>query len=649
MTRRLALSLLGVALAALTALGVNLLAQRHLATARLDLTEQRLWTLSPGTRQVLAGLDEPVTLRLFYSRRLGAALPQYGAYADRVRAMLREYVAASRGGLRLEVFDPEPFSEVEDRALALGLQGVPLDGGGEQVFFGLAAVNMLDEERTIPFFQPDRERFLEADLTRIVFDLSGAPRPVVGLMTPLPLQGDPRAMMLRNPALARPQQVVTLLREAFTLRDVPTDAQLIADDITVLVVAHPQGLPDATQYALDQFVMRGGKLLLLLDPHSEFQSVREPRRGDTSSSLDRLLHAWGLEAPSDRVVLDLRGAARIRAPAGERVQAVDFVAWFTAQGDGISRDEVAVSQIEQVSFGTAGEVRRREGASVEFVPLVTSSAQSMTVAAERVRRQADAVRLLAEFRADGERRVLAARVRGALPSAFAGPPEPPEGVAREAGLPPHRARSEGAANLVVVNDTDLLEDRFWVRVQDFFGQQVATPFAGNGGFVVNIVETLAGSDAMISLRSRGESQRPFELIEDIRRRADAEYRATERQLTERLEQTERRLRELRQGPNMAQAGAAQAGGGEAGGGQVGAAAAAVITPEQRAEIDRAREEILAIRRQLRAVQFELRREIEGIEAALRLLNIAAVPALLTVAAVGIGVARARRRAAARRA
>jgi len=629
MPKRLALSLLGVALAALIALGLNILAQRHLSTARLDLTEQRLWTLSPGTRQVLAGLEEPVTLRLFYSRRLGAELPQYGAYADRVRAMLREYVAAApRGKLRLEVFDPEPFSEVEDRALSLGLQGVPLDQGGEQVFFGLAAANLLDEERVIPFFQADRERFLEADLTRVIFDLSGAPRPVVGLMTPLPLQGDPRAMMMRNPALARPQQVVTQLREAFALRDVPTDAQRVPDEIQVLVVAHPQNLSDATQYALDQFAMRGGKLFLLLDPHSEFQAVREPRRGDTSSNLDRLLRAWGLEAPSDRVVLDLRGAARIRAPGNERVQAVDFVAWFTAQGDGISRDEVAVSQIEQVSFGTAGEVRRREGAGVEFVPLITTSAQSMTVEAERVRRQADAVRLLAEFRADGERRVLAARVRGELRSAFDGPPDLPDGVERQADLPPHRARSDGPANLVIANDTDLLDDRFWVRVQDFFGQQVATPFAGNGGFVVNIAETLAGSDAMISLRSRGESQRPFELVEDIRRRADAEYRATERQLAERLEQTERRLRELRQGQ--------------------GAAAGAVITPEQRAEIDHAREEILAIRRQLRAVQLELRRDIEGLEAALRAVNIAAVPALLVLAALGIGVARARRRAAARR-
>ncbi|MBY0336734.1 MAG: Gldg family protein [Acetobacteraceae bacterium] len=640
MTKRLAFSSLGVVLALILAVGVNMLADRFLASARLDLTQQRLYTLSPGTRQVLSGLSDPITLRFFYSRRLGAEVPSYGAYASRVRDMLREYVAASGGKLRLELFDPEPFSDIEDRALALGLQGVPLDGGGEQVFFGLAAANLTDEERTIPFFQPERERFLEADLTRLIFELSNAARPVVGLMTALPFNGDPRAMMMRNPALARPQQAVTQLREAVTLRDIGFDAQLIPEDVQVLILAHPQDLPEAAQYAVDQFVMRGGKLFLLLDPHSEMQATRPGPGGrpatSTASSLDRLLAAWGLEAPSEEVVLDLRGAWRVRAPPQERVQAVDYIAWFNLQGDSVNRQEVATAQIEQVSLGSAGAVRARPGAAIEFVPLLTSSAQSMVVPAERVRQQPNPVRILADFRADGQRRVLAARVRGTLTSAFPeGPPALPEGVERAEGLPPHRARSEGPANLVVMNDSDVLNDSFWVRVQEFFGQLVAQPFSGNGSFVVNVTDTLLGSDAMISLRSRGESQRPFEVVEDIRRRADAQYRQTEQQLTERLQATERRLRELRQGTP------ANPAAGERNANQT------LITPEQRAEIDRAREEIAETRRQLRAVQLELRRDIEALETWLRILNIAAVPVLLTVVAVVMGVLRARRRSAAR--
>ncbi|NOG70894.1 Gldg family protein [Roseicella sp. DB1501] len=635
--RRLWSSALGLLAAAGLAVGINLLADRLLARARLDLTEQHLYTLSEGTRQVLAGLKDPVTLRLFYSRRLGAAIPLYGAYADRVREMLQEYVALSNGKVRLELYDPEPFSELEDRAMALGLQGVPVDQSGEQVYFGLAGSNLVDDERAIPFLQPDRERFLEYDLTRLVYDLSNPARPVVGVMTPLPLNGDPRAMMLRDPQLGRPQVVMTQLRQFFAVKDVPLDAQVIEPDIQVLLVAHPQHLPEATQYAIDQFVMRGGKLFLLVDPHSESQASRPGPNGqppaDTVSSLDRLLHAWGVEAPSDKVVLDLRGAWRVRAGPGDRVQAVDYLAWYNLQGDSLNRDDVALAQLDQVTVASAGELRKRLGATIEFTPLLTSSPESEVVDAEKVRQQPNPVRLLADFHSGGERHVIAARLRGELASAFPdGPPAPPQGQERPKDLPAFLPRSAGPANIVVVNDTDILEDRFWVRVQDFFGQPVATPFSGNGPLIGNLVDTLAGSDALISLRSRGESLRPFTLVEDIRRNADAEYRQTEQQLTKKLEATEQRLRELRQGTPSGT-------GGERG--------QSVITPEQRQEIDQAREEIIATRRQLRAVQLELRRDIEGLETWLRLVNIALVPALLTLFAIGLAVVRARRRAAAR--
>jgi ABC-type uncharacterized transport system involved in gliding motility auxiliary subunit len=225
-----------------------------------------------------------------------------------------------------------------------------------------------------------------------------------------------------------------------------------------------------------------------------------------------------------------------------------------------------------------------------------------------------------------------ARLHGQLHSAFPdGPPPLAQGQTRPENFPAHLAESQGPANLVVANDSDILEDRFWVRVQDFFGQQMATPISNNGALVSNLIDTLAGSDALISLRSRGESQRPFELVEDIRRNADAQYRQTERQLQQRLEDTEKRLRELRQGTQPGERGQAQT----------------VITSEQRAEIDKARGEILSTRRQLRTVQLELRRDIEGLETWLRIVNIVLVPALLTIFAIGLAVVRARRRAAAR--
>lgn len=624
-------ALVALLLAVLLAIGVNMLIDRLLPRARIDLTENQLFTLSDGTREVLQGLQDPVTLRLFYSRKLGATIPVYGAYAERVRAMLEEYVAVSRGKVRLELLDPEPFSETEDRAMALGLQGVPVDQSGEQVYFGLAGSNLLDDERTIPFFQPERERFLEYDLTRLIWELSNPRRPVLGVISSLPLNGDPRAMMMRQPGVGQPYVVMTQLRQFYTVRDIAADAQLIDPEVQVLLVAHPQNLSEQTLYAIDQFVMRGGRLIVMTDPHSESQASR-PSPGqrppaDTSSSLGRLLNAWGIEAPSDKVVLDLRDAWRVRANPQDRVQAVAYLAWYNIPAAGLNRSEVATADLQQVTVASAGEVRPREGASLEFVPLLTTSDRTQLVDATAVRQDPNPARLLADFQPDGQQRVIGARIRGQLASAFQEPPPPPEGAERPADFPAHRARTESPANLVVINDADILEDRFWVRVQDFFGQQVTAPFSDNGSFVLNVADTLAGGDALVSLRSRGESLRPFEMVEQIRREAEAQYRQTERGLQERLEATERRLRELRQGQ----------------GGQSGT----VITPEQRAEIDRAREEIVRTRAELRQVQLELRRDIEGLETLLRALNIALVPALLTLFAIGLGVMRARRRARAR--
>ncbi|MFC0410538.1 GldG family protein [Roseomonas elaeocarpi] len=631
----------GAIVAALAlAVGVNMIADRTLSRARVDLTQQHLYTLSSGTRSVLAKLRDPITLRLFYSRSLGASVPVFGAYADRVREMLQEYAALSNGKLKLEFLDPEPFSETEDRAVAYGLQGVPVDQGGEPVYFGLAGVNLLDDERTVPFFQPDRERFLEYDLTRLIYELSNPQRPVVGVMSSLPLNGDPRAMMMRIPGAGQPYAAMNQLRQFFSVRDVPTDATAIDPAVQVLIVAQAQELSENTLYAIDQFVMRGGKLFAMTDPYSESQ-VGHPDPGgrppaSTSSTLSRLLDAWGVEAPSDKVVLDLRGAWRVRASPNDRVQAVDYAAWYNLQGDSLNRTDVATADLNQVTVASAGELRQKPGSGIEFTPLLTSSDQSMLADVAAVRDNPNPAAILAGFKPDGQRHVLMARVRGVLHSAFSGPPPLAAGQARPADFPAYRAQTDGPVNLVVANDADILEDRFWVRQQDFFGQSVATPFSDNGALVTNLADTLAGGDELISLRSRGESIRPFTVVDDMQAQAETRYRQTERDLQSRLDATERRLRELRQGG----AGGPQAPGTERN-------TQTIITPEQRAEIDKARAEIVATRGQLRAVQLDLRREIEGLETWLRVLNIVAVPVVVTVVAGLLALLRARRRNAAR--
>jgi len=622
----------GLIAALVLAVAANVLADRFLATARIDLTEQRLYTLSDGTKAVLRGLEEPITLRLYYSQRLGREIPVYAGFATRVRELLREYADLANGKIRLEFYEPEPFSEVEDRALAFGLQGVPVDQSGEQVYFGLAGSNTLDDERVIAFFQPERERFLEADLTRLIYELSNPRRPVVGVMTGLPVNGEMRGMGGRP---TPPWVVMTQMRQFLQVKEVPLDAAEIEADVSVLMVAHPQNLSLRAQYAIDQFVMRGGRLLLLVDPHSEAQAFRPDPRGrpqaDTASDLPRLLEAWGIGYDKEKVAADLRGAFRVRANPQDRVQAVDYVAWFAASGPSqIARGDIVTGELNQVAFGSPGFLTKREGAAIEFLPLVTTSTESAPIPAEKVRNDPNPSAILAEFRPAGEPLTLAARIRGQLASAFPdGPPAPAEGEAPAERTRPHLARSEGNANLVVIADSDVLEDRFWVRVQDFFGQQVAQPTADNGALIVNALDNLAGSDALIGLRSRGESRRPFELVEAMRRRAEADYRATEQALTRKLEETERRLRELRQGG----ATAAERGRAEA-----------VLTAEQRAAIEDARRVILETRQELRGVQRDLRREIEALERTVKLAAIVAVPVVVAIVAILLGLWRIRRRA-----
>ncbi len=627
-------SALGIIAAAALAIGINLFADAQLGQVRLDLTQQRLYTLSPGTKQILANLKDPVTLRLFYSRKLGSTVPLYGSFADRVQEMLQQYVALSAGKLKLEIYDPEPFSDTEDRAMSFGLQGVPVDQGGEKVYFGLAGSNLLDDERSIGFFQTDRERFLEFDLTKLIYELSNPKRAVVGLMTGLPVDGDQRQMMMSRGQAGRPWVAMTQLRQTNNVKTVAMDAQVIDADIQVLLVIHPQDLSANTLYAIDQFVMRGGRLMVMVDPHSEAQASTPGPGGQpamiTGSELDKLFDAWGIKVDTSRAVGDLGGAWRVRANPNDRVQAVDYVAWFNIRDAGINAADPANAEIQQVTVASAGAIGIKDGAGIEILPLLQSSPRSGTVALDKLR-QPDPARILAEFKPEGGPATIAARARGQLKSAFESPPAPVEGAPQPENFPPHIVATLAQANLVIVADTDFLGDRYWVRVQEFFGEQQATPFADNGAFLANVVGTLAGGDALIGLRSRGGTVRPFELVDVMQRDAEARFRQTERALQQSLEETEKKLRELRQGNAPGTNTTAQA----------------IITPEQRATIDALRKDMIETRQKLRNVQLDLRRDIGALQNALRLFNIVMVPALLTVFAIAWGIGRNRRRARAR--
>jgi len=614
---------------ALMLIGVNIIAGR-LANARLDLTREGLYTLSRSTRLTLAHIDEPVTLRLYYSSRLGDSVPAYAIYAQRVRELLDEYVAAAHGKLQLETYNPPPFSDVEDRAVAFGLQAVPLDEQGEQVFFGLAGTNSTDDQQVIAFFSPERERLLEYDLTRLVHNLAVPKRTTVGLVTGLPLEGDVMAAMRGRPL--RPMAIIEQLRQTARIESIGANFDAVPPDIDVLLLVHPQDLAQKTLFAIDQFVLKGGKALVFVDPYSELQAGERTQPGaPADSDLEPLFKKWGVRLLPNVVAGDRQNAIRVAVHRpGGGAQALDYVAWLKLQGADVNRDNVMTADLKQLAMGSVGILEPVDGAATSFEPLVTTSPESEKIPVDKIAPLPDVAGLLTGFRSDNSRYTLAARIAGRIETAFpdgapqAAPPKPDEQKPAVSENPPadFLRQSVQPINVVVVADTDMLDDRFWADTRDFFGRRIVTPFTNNADFVANAIEVLAGGEDLIGLRTRGGSARPFTVVQDIQRAADERYAAEQRALQDKLKQTQQKLRELT--------------GNEP-------ASAANLSADQAKAIDEFRAEMVTTRQQLRAVQAALRSDIEWLKAIIEFCDIALVPILVAVAAIVLGALRLRRR------
>jgi len=485
---------LGLAIIAVLFVAVVILSNALLRSTRIDLTDDRLYTVSEGTRAVIGKIDEPITLRFYLSDRLAREIPAIGIYAQRVRDLLEEYAAISDGKIRLEVYDPEPFSPAEDRAVGFGLQGVPVDQSGELVYFGLAGTNAVDEREIIPFFDQSREALLEYDLTKVVHNLATLEKPKVGLISGLPIAGTPYA--------ARAGQddswvVYGQLRQFFDVQMLSANAPTIPDDIKLLVLIHPKIGSEATLYAIDQFVLGGGKVLAFVDPFSEAEATTPQPGGqppsDTSSNLPKLFKAWGIEVPGDTVVGDLAAARRVQVPtrnAQTRVAAIDYPFWLSLGKRNFDADSPVVAQLETMNIASPGHIVKLPDSTVAVEPLITTSRQSGTVATSVMQGPGpmDPLRITNAFKPTGEQYVLAARLHGKLKTAFPeGPPKPAgeaaekpaDGAAAapkpETATPKQLMESAEETNVVVVADVDMLADGLWVRVQDFFGQRVAMP------------------------------------------------------------------------------------------------------------------------------------------------------------------------------
>ena len=622
----------GLLLALVAFLAVNILGNQTLTSMRLDVTENKLFTLSQGTRNIVDSLKEPINLRYYFSNKLLAGYPELQTYGVRVRDLLEEYASRSGGQIKLTVIDPEPFSEAEDQAVAFGIRQLPVSEVGDMAYFGLVGTNSVDQEIAIPFFDPGQEQALEYDVTKLVYNLAHPKKRVIGVISSLPIFGKPDPY--GRPA--QPWTVVPVLREAFDVRELRADVINIDKDIDTLVVIHPENLPEETQYSIDQFVLKGGKAMVFVDPSAENDSTAPDPDNPTvlpehKSDLPKLLQAWGLKLVEGKVAADADAAIRVSYTGNRGPQEIEYLPWLHLEEANLNREDFTTSQLKLINVGSSGVLQRLEGASTTITPLIQTGSNSGLLDAEAVMIVRDPRGLLENFKPEGKPLMLAARVTGKVKSAFPGGkvaktganPGETEGK-NEIVKPNHVEESAQPVSVIVVADTDMLADSFWLRMQTSMGVRVPTPFADNGNFIVNAIDNLGGNSDLISLRSRGSSSRPFTVVEQIQKDAEAQFRSKERALQEKLQETEKKIAELQQ--------------------QKDQSAGTLMSPQQKAEVEKFKAEMLNTRKQLREVQHDLRKNIEGLGTRLRIMNIGLVPVLLGIFAIVFAVMRSARRA-----
>lgn len=594
-----------LALLALGFVAVVLISNTLLRGARVDLTQNRLYTLSDGTRNILGKLDEPVNLYLYYSDKATQNLPQLRAYYQRVRELLEEMSARSGGNLRLSVIDPLPFSEEEDAAAGYGLQAVPINANGEKAFFGLAGTNSTKGQAIIPFFRPDKEAFLEYDIAKLVHDLNTTKKPAIGLLSSLPLAAgfDPATRQMREP-----WAVYQELSQLFDVRQLNA-AQLKAvdKDIDVLVVVQPKDLSDDAQYALDQFVLRGGHLMVFVDPNAELdESGADPQNpqaammADKSSDLPKLFKTWGVDYAHDKVVIDRARALQISGADGSPMRHPGILGLTKAD---LSRDDVITANLEMINVSSAGYFELAKDSTAKLVALMQSSTDAASTGADRLKFMPDPATLLNGFAPAGTPFVVAGRLEGKFKTAF--PDRKDEG---------HIAEAKETNAILLVADTDLLSDRLWAQATNFMGQRLVTAFANNGDLFINAVDNLTGDTDLISIRGRATSQRPFTKVDELKRSADIAMRSQEQRLQTELSDTERKLTELQSAKSQDQQ--------------------MVLSPEQKTELDKFMKRKVEIRKELREVRRQLDADIESLGSRLKFYNILLIPILLVLGALG---------------
>lgn len=564
---------------------LNMLANRLLESTRIDVTENKLFTLSSGTKKVLGNIDEPLKIQLFFTQEAANGYPVIQNYAARIKGVLKQYVALSNGKLKLEISDPEPFSEQEDTAVAQGVRAVTVDQNGNKILFGLSITNAVDQALAIPFLNPERQAFLEYDITRMIDRLSHQKKTTLGILSWLPMRGTSQSLM----AGQGPWAIFQQMEEFFSVEVLKTDVAEIPSEIGVLLVVHPAPISDETLYAIDQFMMRGGKAVFLIDPHTEIEDVPEK-----TSSLEPLLSHWGVKMRGEEVAGDMDAAIRVGTSNDvSTLGAAPNVTWLLLKKSNFNAQEILSAELNTMIMPTVGVLEKTPDATTQLTPLITTGEQSFLIAQEKLMfARQDPTLLMRGMTPSDHPLILAAKVEGTLSSAFAGRTEKN-----------HLDRSTSPASFVVVADTDFLRDGFWVQTQQSFGSTMFTPSADNGAFLLNAIDYLSGDSALLSLRTRTTDERRFEVVERLRRDAEANFREKEEQLRERLRNVESQLSDVQTQEN----------------------GALVMSDNGQSKLDDYRHAMTQTRRELRQVQHELRRDIESLGWRLKLIHVGLIP------------------------
>lgn len=595
---------------------------RWLRVSRVDLTSDRLYTLTSGTTHIVDGLHAPLKLTLYFSDHAARDLPQLRSYRQRVSEMLQEMVARAHGRLRLQIVDPVPYSDDEASAEGYGL--TPISGGtnGERVFFGLVGSTLAQsadgdgegDDRlpgktlAIPLFDPSRESFLEYDIAKLVYELDQPVKPKIGLISSLPVEG--------NPVIGEePWTVMRQLGQQFEVKALdPSKLSHVGEDIKALLLIHPKHLPADALYAIDQYVLHGGHLVVFVDPVAEMDNTpfvdSSGATDDHNSDLPRLFAAWGVQYDPQKVVLDRSRALRIELADSSSMSHPAMLGLGTQE---LNHNDVITASLQRINVSSAGFFDLAPGTASRLQPLMQSSNDAEVVPAQRVRESINNPGgLLDGYRPDNQRYVIAARVRGVFDSAF------PE-RAKQAG---HLAHAADGVEVILVADTDLLSDRLWVSyTQSLLGQPQLSAIANNGDLMTNIADNLSGSSALLSIHGRVSSQRPFTRVQALQSAADQKFLAKKQELQRELAVTRSRLSELQP---------AKGGRGDS------------VSTEQRAEIEQFLQRQLSINKELRDVQHQFNAEIDALGLRLKFINIVLVPSLVTLAGLLYGWRRSRR-------